>query len=67
MKIELPDECPACQHGFMIQRKGRYGSFMGCSEYPRCKHTESISGADSDWGDGFGYSNERRFDFNRFY
>ena len=31
--------CPKCNDGVMVERKGRYGKFYGCSNYPRCKHT----------------------------
>lgn len=30
--------CPKCG-GTLVQRNGRYGSFYGCSNYPRCKFT----------------------------
>lgn len=30
--------CPKCG-GHLIKRKGRYGSFYGCSNYPKCKFT----------------------------
>ncbi|OEF96360.1 topoisomerase DNA-binding C4 zinc finger domain-containing protein [Desulfuribacillus alkaliarsenatis] len=33
--------CPQCG-GKLIQKNGKYGAFMGCSSYPRCKHTASI-------------------------
>ncbi|MCI8287779.1 MAG: DNA polymerase III subunit epsilon [Lachnospiraceae bacterium] len=36
---ELP--CPRCG-GILIRRKGRFGSFWGCSEYPRCRYTQNI-------------------------
>ena len=26
----------------MVEKKGKYGAFMGCSDYPHCKHTQSI-------------------------
>ena len=28
--------------GHMIERKGRYGEFLGCSNYPKCKHTKKV-------------------------
>jgi hypothetical protein len=28
--------CPRCD-GILIERKGKYGRFMGCSNYPKCK------------------------------
>lgn len=29
----------------MRLRPGKYGMFLGCSKYPRCKHTENHSSA----------------------
>ncbi|WP_254429231.1 UvrD-helicase domain-containing protein [Ruegeria sp. HKCCD7221] len=29
--------CPACENGWLVERKGRYGSFLGCVSFPRCK------------------------------
>ena len=34
--------CPECG-GFLIRRKGKYGKFYGCTNYPKCKHTEQIT------------------------
>jgi len=31
--------CPKCK-GALVERKGKYGAFMGCSNYPKCKYTE---------------------------
>jgi DNA helicase IV len=37
---EAPVEtCPVCHKGTMVERKGRYGPFLGCSKYPACRHT----------------------------
>lgn len=30
--------CPSCG-GKLVRRKGKYGSFYGCSNYPKCKYT----------------------------
>ena len=30
--------CPQCG-GMLVRRNGKYGSFYGCSNYPRCKFT----------------------------
>jgi hypothetical protein len=30
--------CPKCG-GILILRNGRYGSFYGCSNYPKCRYT----------------------------
>lgn len=29
--------CPRCKVGIMKKRKGKYGEFWGCSNYPECK------------------------------
>lgn len=34
-------ECPKCESP-LIYRKGRYGKFIGCSTYPKCKHMEPL-------------------------
>lgn len=30
--------CPKCG-GTLVERKGRYGKFLGCSNYPQCRFT----------------------------
>ena len=30
--------CPKCG-GYLVQRNGKYGTFYGCSNYPKCKFT----------------------------
>lgn len=37
MKIES-GICPRCG-GKLVQRNGKYGTFVGCSNYPKCKYT----------------------------
>ncbi len=34
--------CPACG-GKLIEKKGRFGRFLACSNYPECKHTQAFS------------------------
>ncbi len=34
-------ECPKCGSDLII-RRGRYGKFIGCSAYPKCKHIEPL-------------------------
>ena len=34
--------CPKCG-GALVSRTGKYGSFYGCSNYPKCRFTTSIS------------------------
>jgi len=41
--ITNPIKCPICD-GFLVIRKGSYGQFLGCTNYPDyCKHTEKIN------------------------
>ncbi len=35
---KLAADCPRCGAG-MVKRKGRYGQFLGCETYPRCRGT----------------------------
>ena len=32
--------CPSCDDGELVIKHSRYGKFIGCSNYPDCKHTE---------------------------
>jgi len=41
--VEASRVCPECEEGFMVQRTGPYGSFLGCSRFPKCRHKENIS------------------------
>ncbi|MEA2007599.1 MAG: type I DNA topoisomerase, partial [Chloroflexota bacterium] len=34
-------ECPKCGHDLVI-RWGRYGKFIGCSDFPKCRYTEPL-------------------------
>lgn len=36
-KIDNNDICPKCG-GRLVKRKGRYGEFIGCSNYPKCHY-----------------------------
>jgi DNA helicase-4 len=35
--------CPECKKGELIVRKGPYGKFYGCSNYPLCNYTQKIN------------------------
>lgn len=34
--------CPICGKGTLQLRQGKFGLFMGCTNYPECKHTEPV-------------------------
>jgi len=38
-----PRACPLCGDGRMSIKFGRYGAFVGCSNYPECRHTRPLS------------------------
>ena len=37
-----PRDCPTCDDGRLSLKLGRYGAFIGCSNYPDCKFTRRI-------------------------
>jgi len=44
---KLKNTCPTCKNGQLGLRLGKFGSFIGCSNYPECKHTMQIFGEES--------------------
>jgi DNA topoisomerase-1 len=44
---KLKNTCPTCKSGQLGLRLGKFGSFIGCSNYPECKHTMQIFGEES--------------------
>ena len=38
---EVVGKCPECEND-LIKRAGRYGEFIGCSGFPKCRYTRSI-------------------------
>jgi len=38
----VKNKCPSCETGVLGIKIGRYGVFVGCSNYPECKHTSQI-------------------------
>src|SRR5206468_4267965 len=35
--------CPTCGTGRLGLKLGRFGAFIGCSNYPECRHTRQLS------------------------
>jgi len=50
---EVGEDCPECGHPLVI-RRGRYGEFVACSNYPACKHIkkDATEGVTEDNGTG---------------
>jgi DNA topoisomerase-1 len=38
-----PRACPSCSNGQLSLKLGKFGSFIGCSNYPECKFTRPMS------------------------
>lgn len=39
-QVKPEQSCPQCG-GVLVKRKGRYGEFLGCSSFPRCRYTRN--------------------------
>ena len=39
-----PRSCPTCGTGTLSLKLGKYGAFVGCSNYPECKYTRQLGG-----------------------
>ena len=37
------EACPKCEGGVLREKTGAHGSFLGCSNYPRCTHSKRMS------------------------
>jgi DNA topoisomerase-1 len=38
-----PRQCPSCGTGRLSLKLGRYGAFIGCSNYPECRYTRPFA------------------------
>jgi DNA topoisomerase-1 len=50
-----PRACPSCKTGRLSLKVGRYGAFIGCSDYPECRFTRQLADPN---GDGAARGNE---------
>ncbi len=57
----LQDECPTCKKGKLGLRLGKFGAFIGCSNYPDCKHTMQLF-KEGDEGEGDGENKKPAFE-----
>jgi len=51
-----PRLCPSCGAGRLSLKLGKFGSFIGCSNYPECRYTRQMqaSGAEGEGAEGPG-------------
>ncbi len=47
-----PRQCPSCGKGQLSLKLGKFGAFIGCSNYPECKFTRVLSPNGQDGADG---------------
>ncbi len=38
----IGEKCPECEDGELVIRKGRYGEFISCSNFPKCKYSRNL-------------------------
>src|SRR3546814_18576141 len=44
-----PRKCPSCEDGRLSLKVGKFGAFVGCSNYPDCRFTRQLTaGADGE-------------------
>ncbi len=47
-----PRQCPSCNTGRLNLKAGRFGAFVGCSNYPECRYTRPlVASGDSEAAD----------------
>jgi len=44
--------CPVCGKGRLSLKLGKFGAFIGCSNYPECKYTRVLSPSGAESGEG---------------
>ena len=47
-----PRGCPACSAGQLSLKIGKFGAFVGCSNYPECNFTRKLAATGDGEGDG---------------
>ncbi|MGH7761684.1 MAG: type I DNA topoisomerase [Candidatus Dormibacteraceae bacterium] len=40
---DTDEVCPLCNEGHLVHKASRYGPFMGCSRYPKCKFRRALT------------------------
>ncbi len=51
--VKLDRKCPECGEPLVI-REGRFGKFISCSAYPKCKYTEDLPSDDEESDEDLG-------------
>src|SRR5258708_21602077 len=40
---DTDEVCPLCHEGHLVHKASRFGPFMGCSRYPKCKFRRALT------------------------
>ena len=40
--IYIGRDCPECDKGKLVRKRGRFGEFIACDNFPECKHSEPL-------------------------
>jgi DNA topoisomerase I len=48
--VPTGENCPQCGSP-LVERKGRFGVFIACSNYPKCRYTQKIAAAPKEEGE----------------
>jgi len=43
MPADTDEVCPECHEGHLVRKASRFGPFMGCSRYPKCKFRRALN------------------------
>jgi DNA topoisomerase-1 len=46
-----PRQCPTCGTGRLNLKAGKFGAFVGCTNYPECRYTRPLAASSTDVGD----------------
>ncbi|PIR38040.1 MAG: DNA topoisomerase I [Alphaproteobacteria bacterium CG11_big_fil_rev_8_21_14_0_20_39_49] len=51
-KGEIDRGCPKCDGGHLSLKLGKFGAFLGCSNYPDCNYTHQLGGSEEEKAGG---------------
>jgi DNA topoisomerase-1 len=54
-----PRKCPACENGQLGLKIGKFGAFIGCTNYPECRYTRQFSDSAPEQGDAAALSGDQ--------
>ena len=40
---DTEEVCPLCKEGHLVRKASRFGPFLGCSRYPKCKYRRALT------------------------